>query len=47
MLLSLCFDLELEQSLASAPNMDRPRDGGSGDTEDSSFYYEGDWGVGP
>lgn len=44
-LLGACFDLELEQQLASAPDVERPHDGGSGDAEDGSFYYEGDWGV--
>jgi hypothetical protein len=47
MVLSPCFDFELEQILASAPDMERPQDGGSGDTDDDSFYYEGDGVGGP
>lgn len=41
-LLGSYFDLELEQRLASAPDMERPHDGDSGDTEHRSFYYEVD-----
>lgn len=43
-LLAACFDLELEQQLVSAPDVERPHDGGSGAAEDGSFYHEGDGG---